>query len=310
MNVPYGLIAGELLQGRAVPFLGAAASYAGVPREEPHRLPDGAELAQGLIEAWEGYPGERTDPLTKVTQYYAECLGNRMDIFRRFRALFFEEQQALPPAPTARLLAEITPRDDQPFVVITTNYDCQVEKALDQAGRPYAVVIQDTTRSSPNNLLVRDSEKAGFVPLAGRELVLSDYRGRTVLYKLHGGFGDGLADGCDTLVVTEADYVRFLARLCGKSVPPPSIATHILQERRMLFLGYSMADWNLRVILYQLKERNPKDREVPRSWGVRMNVSELERQFWDKRDVALFDMDLAEFVTRLRAALATAGATR
>ncbi|MEU6883371.1 SIR2 family protein [Streptomyces sp. NPDC046712] len=303
---PYGFIANELVEGRAVPFLGAAASYAGVPDDEPCRLPGGQGLAARLIDLWKGYPGTPSDPLTQVTQYYEECVASHTDLCRCFRQVFYEEQREQPPPPTARLLAAIRPPTDRPFVVITTNYDCQVEKALDQADRAYAVVIQDSMPWSPHNLRVRESGSERFEGVQSQDLMLEDYAGTTLIYKLHGGFGEGLDDDVDTLVVTEGDYIRFVASLASLSVPPSAIATHILNDRRMLFLGYSMADWNMRVILYQLAQRRPNQKGVPRSWGVRRNVSVIERRFWDKRDVELYDMDLAEFVAHLHEAIGAA----
>jgi len=139
--------------------------------------------------------------------------------------------------------------------------------------------------------------------MRSQDLRLTDYRGLTVVYKLHGGFGEGLDDDVDTLVVTESDYVRFLAKLSTGTLPPNAIATHILHERRMLFLGYSLADWNMRVILHQLNQRRPSGRSPEKSWGVRKSVPPLEKVFWEKRDVVLYDMDLADFVTNLYAKL-------
>ncbi|MFG2333979.1 SIR2 family protein [Streptomyces sp. NPDC048604] len=300
---PYGFIAKELVDGRAVPFLGAAASYAGVPDDQPHRLPGGQGLTERLIADWSGYPGSASDPLTQVTQYYEECVASHIDLCRRFRTVFYEEQLEQRPPPTARLLAAIQPPDERPFVIITTNYDCLVEKALDQAGRPYAVVIQDSNPWSPHNLRVRESGSERFEGVQSQDLVLKDYAGATLIYKLHGGFGDGLDKDVDTLVVTEGDYIRFVASLASNAVPPVAIAEHILHDRRILFLGYSMADWNMRVILYQLAQRRPQQQGVPRSWGVRRNISVVEKRFWDKRDVELFDMDLADFVVQLHEAI-------
>jgi hypothetical protein len=302
---PYGLIAQALTEGRAIPFLGAAASNAGVP-DGPSRLPDGAGLASQMIKQWEGYPGGENDPLTQVAQFYEECVAGRPDVYRHLRGLFFEQQRNAAPPPTAMLIAEVKPPSDSPFVVMTTNYDCQIEHALEQADRPYAVVIQVTTPWShaPNKLWIRRSDTTGFKAIKTQDFTLREYAGMTLLYKLHGGFAEELDDDEDTLVVTEADYIRFLASLATKTLPPNAIVTHILRDRRLLFLGYSLADWNLRVILHQLNARRPRGRPVEKSWGVRMNVSPLEQAFWEKRDVVLFDMDLARFVAQIRQKLA------
>jgi hypothetical protein len=199
----------------------------------------------------------------------------------------------------------VEPTADQPFLVMTTNYDCHLETALRRAGRTFAVVIQVTAgwSRSPITLLLRRPGEQTFTALHSRDLNLREFAGVTLVYKLHGGFGEGLAQDIDTLVVTESDYIRFLASLASGALPPQSIVTHILNGRRLLFLGYSLADWNLRVILHQLSLRRPASRAVDKSWGVRMHVLPLEQAFWEKRDVVLYDMDLAEFVRHLRTRL-------
>ncbi|GAA2746244.1 SIR2 family protein [Kitasatospora cinereorecta] len=296
-GVPYGLIAKRLRDGLVVPFLGAAASSAGVTEDGGGILPTGCQLAEQLITEWEGYPGRIGDPLTRVAQYYAESAAGRYTVFTRFRQLFFEEQLVHGPAPTASLLARIEPPENSPFLIITTNYDCQVEKALEQNGRDYVVVIQDSSPDTANELQVWESGGASFKGIERGDLRLSAYKGKTLVYKLHGGFATRLAEDLDTLVVTEADYIRFLASVSSETVPPNSITRHLLEHRQILFLGYSMEDWNLRVILYKLQQLQPTGME--KSWGVRRGVGPLEKDFWSKRDVELYDMDLAEFVEKL-----------
>ena len=66
----------------------------------------------------------------------------------------------------------------------------------------------------------------------------------------------------------------------------------------MLFLGYSLKDWNLRVILRGIIARQELGTDW---WSVQVNVSELERRFWESRGrVRLFDHALAGFVARLQ----------
>ncbi|MFE0463674.1 SIR2 family protein [Kitasatospora sp. NPDC058965] len=304
---PYGLIAEQLQDGQVVPFLGAAASFAGIPEDREGILPDAGGLAKRLITAWGGYPGgtEAADPLTRVTQFYVDAVASRQDVFERLRKLFFEEQRGLRPAPTAELLARIEPPESSPFLIITTNYDCQLEQALDGVGRPYALVIQDSSPDSEHDLQVWESGRERFEGIEkGSEFDITKYNGKTLVYKLHGGFAHRLAENLDTLVVTEGDYIQFLASVTMEAVPPRSIVRHMLQRRRMLFLGYSLQDWNLRVILYKLQQRRlGKVEGMVKSWGVRNRLDPVERDFWDKREVRLFDMDLADFVTELEARL-------
>jgi len=49
-----------------------------------------------------------------------------------------------------------------------------------------------------------------------------------------------------------------------------------------LFLGYSMRDWNFRVLLYELAQ---KYRAGYQSWSVQRGALAVDHDFWLKRDV-------------------------
>jgi hypothetical protein len=68
----------------------------------------------------------------------------------------------------------------------------------------------------------------------------------------------------------------------------------------MLFLGYSMADWNLRVILHRISE---EERFPNVAWAVQWGVDPLEERFWQRRDVTIYDIDLGEYVAALETRL-------
>jgi hypothetical protein len=106
----------------------------------------------------------------------------------------------------------------------------------------------------------------------------------------------------DTFVITEEDYVDFLSRMAGNRAFPAALYEYF-RNRSFLFLGYSLSDWNLRVILNKLKRRLParRDNEQAPSWAIQGNPSELDRKLWGNRDVKIFDMDLREFVARMQA---------
>jgi hypothetical protein len=58
--------------------------------------------------------------------------------------------------------------------------------------------------------------------------------------------------------------------------------------RRVLFLGYGLADWNVRVML-------SKWRLEGRSWAIQHSPLKSERKIWDKLNVNLYHCDLVEF---------------
>jgi hypothetical protein len=73
-----------------------------------------------------------------------------------------------------------------------------------------------------------------------------------------------------------------------------------LRRSSFLFLGYGMADWNLRVILRRIWGEQPLD--FP-SWSIQREPDPFETRFWHDRGVDVFDIDVGEYVKRLRVEL-------
>jgi hypothetical protein len=80
------------------------------------------------------------------------------------------------------------------------------------------------------------------------------------------------------------------------------------RNRSFLFLGYGLRDWNLRVVLRNLRRQfegpggaNQSDENDVPSWAIQRNPSALEQCLWERRNVKIFDMDINEFVTKLTA---------
>jgi hypothetical protein len=69
-----------------------------------------------------------------------------------------------------------------------------------------------------------------------------------------------------------------------------------LRRSHFLFLGYTMADWNLRVILNRLWGDQPL---TYRSWAVQPDAMPLEREFWRRRDVDVDQLSLPEYIETL-----------
>jgi hypothetical protein len=101
----------------------------------------------------------------------------------------------------------------------------------------------------------------------------------------------------DQYVIAEDDYIDFLTRMT-KNKAIPSIFTELFPDRHFLFLGYSLRDWNLRVVLNRI-QTSSMDYSEYNSWAIQFQPSPLERRFWEKRDVLLYDMDLKTFIEEL-----------
>jgi hypothetical protein len=299
MSVPYQFIANELKAKKVIPFLGSGASIAGVP-VAPDRLPDGKRLATELIDRVGSYPGEASDPLTKVSQFYEECVAGRTPLYNDLRRRFYETQTQTEPTQLASTLASI----EQPLLIVTTNYDPIVELAYQKRGRAYTVLSHVTNRDHRyfRYVLVQQSRSPGEVKtVSATKLDLDDYGESPIIYKIHGTFGDHPSwSEYDTIVITENDYVDFLVMTGQKKFPPA--LERAFQEHHILYLGYSLEDWNFRVLLRKLRETAQLGQDY-RSWAIQLQPSEIEKRFWEKRNVDLYDVDLCDFVENLKALL-------
>jgi SIR2-like domain len=99
----------------------------------------------------------------------------------------------------------------------------------------------------------------------------------------------------ESFVVTEDDYIDYLAQSEIASVVPVALAAR-LRRSHFLFLGYTMEDWNLRVVLNRLWGDEPLSY---RSWAVQPAPKPLEREFWRHRDVDVLEAPLGDYVSAL-----------
>jgi hypothetical protein len=333
---PYPTIAQRLQEGRVVPFLGAGASL--LCREPPDHqfspddgkyLPSTSELANILAED-SSFPSKDERDLTdlaKVSSYYVDASG-REPLRDRLRQLL--SHRKLEPGAIHRLLAAMK----QPILVVTTNYDTLLEQAFDEAGKPYDQVVYpaDQPRMA-KSVLVWEDGKSEPKERASNTLVVEPGK-RSVIFKMHGTtFYDrpksaaqgGQAGGDETsqtqanpasllaatkaarpdhYVITEEDYIEFLTRMGSQSAIPPNFFPHF-QRSHFLFLGYGLRDWNLRLLLKNMRNhlsrRDPDvDSNALKSWAIQLSPSELEKELWKQRGVNIFDAPLDTFAGELR----------
>jgi hypothetical protein len=74
-----------------------------------------------------------------------------------------------------------------------------------------------------------------------------------------------------------------------------------MQGKNFLFLGYSLEDWNVRVILSKLLNRiRPGD---VRCWAIVRGRSDAEQKIWQSQSLNIYPMDILEFSDKLAAKL-------
>lgn len=325
---PYKLIWDRLQNGQVIPFLGAGASLNTRPPSAKWKygqpfLPLGGELAEDLA-VQSAFPStkrhERGD-LSRVASYYVEEQGDRGLLRNRLRGIFGSAQV---PGEIHRLLAETAVK--QPMVIITTNYDSLIEVALREKGVPFDLVVYPTEDpAAANAVLWRSHDEDRPTAVHPNELYI-DLDKTTVVYKMHGTLdppaagalvGGASAQGqpiaaMESMVVTEEDYIDFLARLTAQTAVP-KIFFNKIYDRHFLFLGYSLRDWNLRVILKYMATyvtaagtgtagaAGAGAAGLRRSWAIQWKPTTLDERFWIKRGVTICDRGVEAFARELKA---------
>jgi hypothetical protein len=317
-TVPYADIVKGLREGNVIPFLGAGVPLSNRGSNRPWTtdedfLPNGIELARYLAKR-SGMPVwhlRDTDNLARVASYF-RVTNRDVTLARELESIFAKGS----PTDTHQLIASVLRKLKHPLLIVSTNYDLLMEKALEgldydrvihcgELGGNYSVLLWKSTWPAPKAVTEDELEQ---------QIDLSQ---RTVLYKMHGSVdtinyaAPGVNPEDDQFVITEEHYVEFLARI--NSLPPavPNVIKANFESRSFLFLGYSLDDWNLRVILHSLKgvlTRGAKERSpvanlfklAPRRhWAIQKDPTEYDEAVWKWRNVVIGNRHLNQFVAEL-----------
>jgi DNA-binding SARP family transcriptional activator len=271
-----GEIVKAMLEGRVVPVLGLAGS---------------AALAERLASSFD-YPRDRPLDLARICQYVATMRGAG----RLWDELHEQFEAAIEPEPVHRVLASLPPifrgRGVPHQLIVTTNYDLGLERAFEEVGEELDVVTY--VASGPNqgrfwHRPPREAPRPVEVPNA-YTLSLDE---RTVLLKLRGAVDPTPEREWESFVATEDDHIEFLGRSELATAVPVTLAAR-LRRSHFLFLGYEMADWNLRLVLNRVWGGRAV---VYGSWAAQPAPTALERAFWRHYDVDVLDIEPDALVT-------------
>jgi len=271
-------------RGQCIFFLGAAI-HAGPPPGLPYEYPEssrppiGTRLSESL--ATEShytvrYPRGSTSDLQKVALDF-EIQKSRSLLVSRIRTAVHENRQ---PSPILRALAELNIP-----IVITTNYDQLFEKALRLHAK--APVISVYKKNDSNAHHATDDYTFGEEPRAQEPFV----------FKIHGD-----VDVPESIVVTDEDYIHFVLRMSDKGdfYPVPETIRYRLQKWPTVFLGYSLIDYNLRLLFKTLRWRVDPARR-PDAYSVDRSPDPLIYDVWhsQRRYIRYIVEDVWSFVPAL-----------
>jgi DNA-binding SARP family transcriptional activator len=269
-----------ILEGRVVPVLGT----------------DVAELTARLAQRF-GYPAEDGGvTLPRVAQYVAVMKGSG-PLYDELHQLLDAE---LPPTSLHRFLASLPPvlreRGLPHQLLVTTGYDTALERAFEEAGETIEIVSYLAAgRNRGRFCHITPDGKGRLIDEPNTYATELSLQRNTVILKLHGQVERTPSREWESFVVTEDDYIDYLAQTEVAAAVPVSLAA-TLRRSHFLFLGYTMADWNLRVILHRLWGDQPLSYH---SWAVQPEPKPLEREFWRRRDVDVVELGFEQYADAL-----------
>lgn len=237
------IIAKHVKEEKCILFLGAGVHYeppadSGYVYPKERRPLLGGELVKDLVEHCsyrEVYPHDQTPDLQRVALYFEKEMGRDQLVNRIRAAVDTDGVSDKEPSSALKALARL------PFpLVITTNYDHLFENSLRAPG----------IDKRPN---VSVYNKDAFA-------VTKDYEHsiqRPFVYKIHGDIEEE-----NSIVITDEDYIHFILRMSSKDPfnPIPDTFRFFFKKWSTLFIGYSLLDYNLRLLFKTLR------------WGVDQNA--------------------------------------
>jgi SIR2-like domain len=314
-------IASDVLEGRVVPVLGAGVNLCERPSSlkwgiDSGFLPSAAELAEHLADR-SAYIPDRYRPredtaggvetfepvfdLIRVSQY-VEVLKGSVDLYRALHDVFDREYE---PSVVHWFLARLASAGlgSEPLLVITTNYDFALENAFRAVEVPYDLVtyVTDFPRNQRGRFTHsqwepgRQAESEPKVSTNSNKYTDVGAM-RPAIVKIHGAAKRGGDYKQDNYVISEDDYIDYLMQPNTTNLLPVTIRER-LSESHFLFLGYSLRDWNLRVLLKRIWEAQWLS---TRSWSVRLDADEMDESFWHQQGVLTLRHPLREYILVLR----------
>lgn len=254
----------QVRQGRAVLFLGAGATF-GAQTADGRGPATGDELRNRIAEKFLS-----RDYSSESLAWVSELSISATDLFE-VQDFIADQFRDLRPAEYHRLIPTFRWRG-----IATTNFDCLIE----------------TTYSATDGAV---QKVVPFLSNADRvdEKLRAQYS--VALLKLHGCI-TRTHDEHLPLILTIDQYARYQ----NGRVRLFRMLEEWGSENTIIFVGHRLQDPNLRGILLDLSQKMPSR---PRYFLVRPGVSDVEREFWNGKQVSVLDGTFEDLLSALDAAV-------
>ncbi len=314
----YRQVISGIKRGSVVPFLGAGVNLWKRPKGSSWRygdrslLPNGKELAAYLVGTC-GYPPSGFD-LARAA-HYVSVLQGPGPLYQNLRDIFVGDYAPNPLHNFLVTLPEFSRTTGQPpatddgethrkVLIVTTNYDDILETAFRMRNEPHHIVSYLAYGEDRGKFLHWHwLSKADPPPNPQVVHIPNTYLGLSeddhpIILKLHGAI-DRVERERDSFVISEDDYIEYLTRTDVSKLLPFPIPEK-LSESGFLFLGYSLRDWNLRVILHRIWSEQKKGFA---SWAVQLKPDKVDTKYWSTKNVEVIEAQLELYISGLEQAL-------
>jgi SIR2-like domain len=291
----YDLITRRLLKGKVVPVLGAGVNLSDRPMnagyEHGRYLPSGRELARELAK-YIRVPIDESYDLARVSQYVSALEGEG-SLYEELHDVFDADY---PPTRLHGFLAKLSKLTREAgarecMLIVTTNYDDALERAFQSAGEPYDVVSYIAEGRDRGLFLHLPWDGSPVVIRVPNEYAEIPLETRPIIAKIHGAVDR--VTRRDSYVITEDHYIDYITRADVGSLFPVTLHAK-LKTNHLMFLGYSLRDWNFRVMLYRLW--GEQEGLTFKSWAIQDKPDPIDRAAWDERGVDILAVSVQEFV--------------
>lgn len=295
----FDLIVEKVSKGECILFLGSAihsppplAPDVIYPREKRPAI--GSELSLMLAARSrfsDKFGGEDAKNLQRVSLYY-EMILSRNQLVEDVKGLVQDDKE---PSPMLELLARLK------FpLVITTNYDQLFENAIRAVGKDFSrsVYTPEAKKQARKStyFFSADATSASRLPRKWQEINSQ----HPLILKIHGD----IVEDSSSIVITDEDYIQFVLRMGEKrhANPVPEVVRTKLKTWSTLFIGYSLKDYNLRLLFKTLRWKIDKSK-IPPMYSIDLRPDPLIFAYWanHQRYVSFQKKDLWEFIPRLYA---------
>ena len=290
------------LAGGVTPFLGAGVNLCDRPTDlawsptQSTYLPNAAELADYLARELHvpSVPGD----LTRVAQFGA-TLRDSKDLYAKLQRVLSGEHSLTSVHRFLATLGRTSTKGTPPIppqLIVSTNYDDLMERAFREAAVAFDLLVYEAEGQNKGRFW--HYRQTGDEPVLIKRPNAYSYPflvAAPVLLKIHGSIDRSNTIG-DSYIITEDHYIDYLANRPLEQIIPAMLLDRI-RNSRLLFLGYSLRDWNFRVFLRRLTQ---SQRLTTRHWAVSLHVDEAETKFWSTAaDVQILQVSLAEYIQKL-----------